>query len=423
MARNRKTVRKGFGHLRCDDFADYLSKMAREGWHFKEWGLGLVFERGEPEEAVYAVELFTDATDYDTRPEPKTREFAEYCEAAGWKLVDAKGKLCIFKRVRPDAVEILTPEERLENISREERKTVWRAIVLPGVYTATRLAEFFGYQFTATVFSNWRMMITAVWIVLLLAAVTRCVQFYLWRYSARKKLARGEAVRFSRTGNGLLGSAGWYEHLTSWVLVGMIAAICVLGQYSALWVLAGMLVPTLLLSVLLSKFRPESGTNELIQIVFNLMLPIVVVAFLLIGVAVGAFDVEEEDPVSEPPLLYEDIGGTWELQGSKVMYNASILGSYLHCFPDYEEGYFYYSVYKSGQDWILDRIWADNIGQKRNEDRTDCTAQWGAETAFQNTQGDYYVRYGDAILILEGEEVTALTAEQIDIIREKLELR
>ena len=115
MSAKCKTVLKGFTYMHCDDFAKYLSNMAAKGWHFKEWGAGVKFEKGEPEEAVYAVEVFTKASENDLRPEPNTQEFAEYCEAAGRKFIDAKQKYCIFKKVDENALELFTPEERVTN--------------------------------------------------------------------------------------------------------------------------------------------------------------------------------------------------------------------------------------------------------------------------------------------------------------------
>ena len=50
MSAARKTVLKGFDYMHCDDFALYLGKMAAKGWHFREWGIGLKFEKGEPEQ-------------------------------------------------------------------------------------------------------------------------------------------------------------------------------------------------------------------------------------------------------------------------------------------------------------------------------------------------------------------------------------
>ena len=115
MGKNKKTVLKGFDYLHCDDFAKYLTDMAAKGWHFKEWGAGLTFEKGEPEKVTYAVEVFTKAHEDDLRPEPNTKEFAEYCEAAGWEFVDAKQKFCIFKKVDDNAVALFTEEERIDN--------------------------------------------------------------------------------------------------------------------------------------------------------------------------------------------------------------------------------------------------------------------------------------------------------------------
>ena len=110
MAKNIKAVRKRFDYRQCDDFAAYLNHMARQGWHFKEFRSKLVFEKGEPEDAVYAVEIFTDGTEHDMQPSYKAFNFAEYCEAAGWKLIDQRVKWCVLKRVREDAVPIFTDE-------------------------------------------------------------------------------------------------------------------------------------------------------------------------------------------------------------------------------------------------------------------------------------------------------------------------
>ncbi len=122
-----KTVLKGFDYMHCDDFAKYLSDMAAKGWHFKEWGAGLKFGKCEPEEVVYAVEVFTKASDNDMRPEPHTQEFAEYCEAVGWKFIDAKQKFCVFKKIDACATELFTQEERINNAL----KGTWTGSAIP----------------------------------------------------------------------------------------------------------------------------------------------------------------------------------------------------------------------------------------------------------------------------------------------------
>ena len=164
MARNRKTVLKGFNYLQCDDFAAYLTDMAAKGWHFKEWKAGLVFERGEPEKTQYAVEVFIDGSEYDTRPDVHTQAFAEYCEAAGWKLMDAKRKFVIFQKIRADAVAILTPQERLANIAKEERKDVLYRLVIGYIWVFLLLSRFIGSTFVHVIYSNQTLLLCAVWL-------------------------------------------------------------------------------------------------------------------------------------------------------------------------------------------------------------------------------------------------------------------
>ena len=47
----------------------------------------------------------------------------------------------------------------------------------------------------------------------------------------------------------------------------------------------------------------------------------------------------------------------------------------------------------------------------------------GAQTAFRNKVGNYYVRYENQIFILYEDDAIILTAEQISTIRKKMNLR
>lgn len=97
----RKRVMSTFRYRDCDAFAEYLHQQSLQGWHFKEWRFGLVFEKGEPADIYYIVEIFPNGTEMDTRPEEEAQEYAQYCEAAGWKLLDSNRKFCIFRRENP----------------------------------------------------------------------------------------------------------------------------------------------------------------------------------------------------------------------------------------------------------------------------------------------------------------------------------
>ena len=189
MAKNRKTVHKSFTYLQCDDFAAYLSKMAAEGWHFKEWKFGLVFEKGEPENAVYAVEVFINGTNYDMRPGDHTLNFAEYCEAAGWKLIDARAKFCIFKKIRADAVDIVTREERLQNATKAYSKNLRPQVFCAVIWALTVFLDFFPVSdFIDTVFSGISLVLSAYWVFYFMFTISKLIWFWVWQKKAKKKI-------------------------------------------------------------------------------------------------------------------------------------------------------------------------------------------------------------------------------------------
>ena len=66
--RNTKRVISNFDYRECDAFAEYLHRQSLQGWHFKEWKLGLVFEKGEPKDITYTVEVFPKGSEMDLRP-------------------------------------------------------------------------------------------------------------------------------------------------------------------------------------------------------------------------------------------------------------------------------------------------------------------------------------------------------------------
>ena len=64
MGRKKKQVQAGkirrvfhsFRYTECDAFAEYLHEMSLDGWHFKKWQMGLLFEKGEPVDITYCVD-------------------------------------------------------------------------------------------------------------------------------------------------------------------------------------------------------------------------------------------------------------------------------------------------------------------------------------------------------------------------------
>jgi len=418
MTPKRKKVLKGFDYLHCDDFAAFLEEMAAKGWHFKEWGAGLIFEQGQPRRDTYAVEVFSEATEYDTRPEPQTEEFAAYCEAAGWELVDAKRKFCIFRKVRPDAVEILPPEERLQNIAKEEQKQIWQKLAMSGTFTVLQIFQFTGSGFVNRIFSNGLLFVALMWLVLFLAALGRCIHFYLWKRASRKCLAAGGSVWFGKSKRVFAFLGGWYGWLTGGALGAYMVGLLFAGEYLILTYIGGTLGLLVLMGYLIAKFRPDALTNQIIQVIGSLLIVIA-----MMGLLMGMLFTEEKMPVQieDIPLLYTDIGGeAGELEDVTLDGAESIFGSAMRCWLYYEDAHIYYQVYETEHQWILDKMWNEEMERKYNKNGTDCTDLWEAETAVCTLPGYYRVRYSDAILYLNLPEDVELTKLQADIIRTTL---
>ena len=415
MATDRKTVHKHFGYLRCDDFAAYLEEMAAKGWHLESWGAALHFVKGAPEQVTYAVEVFSDATDYDTRPEPNTQEFAEYCEAAGWHLVDARGKMCIFKKLRSDALPITTQEERLDTVFREERKGILRNILISGIWVAMRWGEFLGYGFLRDAFLPQNLMILIGWTTLFLAAVGSFFCLVIWKIRSKKRIRDGLMLHLGRGGPFPgFGNRGYSVALII-VLPMWLSGLVWMGEWGAVTVILVFYAAMLLMGWLIARFRPDAVTNQIIQILVSCVL---VIGVFIIGIGSLAVEPAQTTPPEDLPLRYEDIGGdAGALEHVDTEYRSSVLGSMSYFGLFYEDGYVVYFIYESEKSWVLDRVWEEETSASNWED---CTDLWEAEQAVSRFGYGYVVRYPDRIITFNGIYGDQLTHEQIARIRDIL---
>lgn len=421
MRRNRKVVFKAVDYTSCDDFAHFLEEMAAKGWHFKEWSTGLVFEKGEPEQAVYAVEVFIDGSEYDVRPGPHTLNFADYCEAAGWKLIDGKRKFCIFKQLRPDAEPILTPQERVKNAS----KAFLRELLLQGALSlflliAIVLNFMMPSSFLTTVFSNTMLISMGIYGFYILFNVTRLTSFGFWKRRANQQAEAGEY----RVLNGRMQSVAYWCSIL--IIILFLVSFALQEKYLQLAWFMGYILIFGGAAWIIAKRRPDPETNSLIQT------GAVVAVFLLFAVGTAVLIATDNNETHLPekedaPLTYQDLGvDAGECTSQYSVEQGSILGTHLrysmYYLEEYPERSLSYTVYKTEHQWILDRIWDQQLEAAYNTNRTDCTDAWTAVAAFNNDQDQYYVRYEDAILILSAKPVT-LTDTQIDTVIDLLELR
>jgi hypothetical protein len=411
MAKNTKIVRKGFEYRSCDDFAAYLNHMARQGWHFTGWRAGLVFEKGEPEDAVYTVEIFSGASEYDTRPEPNTKEFADYCEAAGWQFIDSTRKFVVFKRVREDAVPIMTEEERLESIVKATSKEIWQPVIFSGFWVLMRIWNF-SISFRREIYSDFSLMFMAIFTVTFVASLLRCVQFYLWKSRCQKRLEDGKHLFFGK------GRQTFEQRWYLWVDYALIATMFIVASLKGY--IGFVLIPIIAVGLILIPIfftahkRPDAATNQITSILYGVVGTALVLVLTIFFVERES---RKEKVLPQPPLTYADMGIDLELvEVSAVRQQQSILGSWQYFSLDYGDDSLYYQIFSADGDWVLDQLWDEETDGRVNETREDCTADWGALEAFRNSTGTYLVRYEDAFWVISYSLDQPLNQDQIDTI-------
>lgn len=421
MSAKCKTVLKGFTYMHCDDFAKYLSNMAAKGWHFKEWGAGLKFEKGEPEQAVYAVEVFTKASENDMRPEPNTQEFAEYCESAGWKFIDAKQKYCIFKKVDENAVELFTPEERVTNAFKGTVSGINLLLFfLYGLNAVLQWSRLFG-SLEIAIFSDLYLFNLAIWNVMFLGQFITFTQAFWKKHKLIRGIRRGREVYLGNRRDGKF-RLSWNDIYIGILVLLLMYYFFAMDRVEIIVVNAIIVGVTVGFGIIMNRIRPERDTYVVVQIGFSMVLIVTIVA-LMIGVF-GNETVAELEADDLPVLISDYREETDEVVDISYYHEENVFGSMdkynVYC----EEEVIHYYVYRAAFAGILDKVWDDIVSKKRfNEDAVDCTEDWNARKAVRNKLGTYYVRYDNAVLEFDDDEEIYLTDEQIDIILDKLGLR
>ena len=196
-----KKTRRTFPFFRpreCDGFAEYLQRQSMQGWHFKEWRFGMVFEKGEPKAENYRVEIFPKGADMDMRPGENTKEYAEYCEAAGWKFIDSRGKTCIFRQEVEDAVPIVEPEERFDTILKAEWSEWRNSFLVALLLSAWYLFVFWTMDFERWAFDGLLLFMLVSMLILAVFGIGDAFYLMYWGKKQRQRLFNGEDIYYKK---------------------------------------------------------------------------------------------------------------------------------------------------------------------------------------------------------------------------------
>ena len=434
--REKKRIPNFFSYRDCDDFANYLNRQAKKGWHFREFRLGLVFEKGEPRDTFYRVEVFPKGSEDDLKGNRDTEEYADYCREAGWKFVDSVRKFCVFERIRANAVPIVTDEERLENVKKAERVILKRLWFLWCIIAFRDFLEWFtplGNHFPAYTYFNPLSFLSLMLVTVIgLEVLLKTVYQILWEAGHRRKLrAGGRLVLSGRGGRTLL----YLQYAVLFLILCMIAWSLVRVDTSLdgtetalLWGVLAMVAVLCAATAVLAWLRPADWPFAQLAAA-----PIILIAVLVVGAFVMLFTWDGTYPerASDPDLLpltqadYSEPGG--EVTDVDYEIKKNVLGSLEHgdiTYTSDTENTLEYDIYRSDISRILDRIQEDEKSRywwqyRQKSDLWDAEEEVAAPE--EDGSGVHYVaRYDDALLVLYVTE--PLSGEQAQKIRQTLDL-
>lgn len=432
-----KRVFKYYRYIESDAFAQYLHEMSLKGWHLKEWKFWLEFEKGECQDIEYAVEVFPKGSEMDVKPGMDAEEYAEYCRAAGWELVDGRRRFCIFRKISESALPIVTEEERFSNICRAEWR--WCLLSLPttGVVYGISAVRFTGSDFVIMFFSNAILFTLLALALLPVYEVLQCISLAVWQVKAWRKIRRGERPVYGKRRE--MYALGVIIILMLAGLTSVWGSEGTAGSAVVLWIWIGIITAVL---AGLWFYRPSRRENWVLQIVAGLGIGIILFGGWSASLIGGSMDREEMLSAAQKlPLVLTDYSRTdEEITFSYYKERSSILGTMLSGTIEYgyplEEGgtvgeeqeRLSYTVYRSDVPWLLEQVWREEIKSGNYQEYDWMTKaevgyeRWGAKEVMRKDWEDnsLYVRYENAILTLYTTKPPE--GEQIDIIREKLEL-
>lgn len=419
-----KKTRRTFPFFRpreCDGFAEYLKRQSMQGWHFKEWRFGMVFEKGEPKAENYRVEIFPKGADMDMRPGENTKEYAQYCEAAGWKFMDSRGKTCIFKQEVEDAVPIVEPEERFDTILKAEWSEWRNSFLVALLLSVWYLFVFWTMDFERWAFDGLLLFMLVSMLILAVFGIGDALYLMYWSKKQRQRLCNSEDIYYKKERY----SAKYGRILFLLVILFMMVRQRHTPQATGIWAANLVLIIGLIvISLIVSFWRPLEIANETFQVLSSVGLLFVLSVLIICGVFDQGGLSGTRTEMSEIPLMQEDYNA---VEGkAEVFYeeSESILGKVCHADVEYSDSEeLEYTVYKSPYLWVIDKV--GEILWKKTKLSRDCKELWGAEKAYV-TGGEgtywYYIQYPNTAVDMHIYTEQELKPEDIAVIREKLEL-
>ena len=420
----KRVVFKKYHYRECDSFADYLERMAAKGWIFKGWKLGLVFYKDQPRKESYAAEIFPEGDENDKRPEPNTQEYARYCEEAGWELVDSIGKFCVFRKIREDAVPIVTEEERYENVRKAEWKSFGGKFFLSCFMTALLYWRLGTFDYVNYIFSDLLLLWIFTWTVLLAGELFHFIGFIAWKVNSNHRMKQGRRVFYGGGNRAVHIWVGFRSLLYFIFTVVFLGAVAAFSGRNRIFIVLIVAVGFLIFSLVMAWIRPSREKNMLATLLFVCIFPIMILVVSL-GISEERKGNGKESGEQEAFVETAYGSGSMEIEdnikgifGEAVQYGITFHAVKGVQGQESDENRIICYVYHSDRDWILDRIYSLYIDKGEDITEENLWESMKVKQSFQKTETA--VRFQDRVLYMRSRE--KLDKDQILFLRQALDL-
>ena len=286
----------------CDAMKEYLEEMALKGWKLTSFSrLFLYFEQIAPQPLHYSVEIFSKAYVSDSVPNNQTREYIEYCNAAGWEFVHNSGQMVIFVSASSDTTPIETDErEKLSTIAKAIIKQNIVAIIVAIMWIASNAMTNSLTSLPPPDFSFSFILISTIitFLAWLVALYNLCpvVVFIAWYINQKHRLFEGKPIQYISLKKHFYFMVIRLIPFAIFAIVLLIIAKPedgVIGLYIVVFVI-GPIALLILCLILLLHFLSKARLNRTINIIITVVGSIAIVIAVII-VSAGAIFVASTD--------------------------------------------------------------------------------------------------------------------------------
>jgi len=185
----------------CAAAEEYLELLAEKGWLLLSIkGLFLVFEKIEPQEIKYSVDVFPKVSFFDHKDSDVALEYREYCRAAGWNYVCQKGKIQIFyaEEFGKKTISIHTDEnEKFKSVFKASLYYIASQFLITLLYIYILKLQLFSGATDLALGTNLGILVIVAGVSLIFINSIEIVSFFLWVIKASSKLKENEFMPYN----------------------------------------------------------------------------------------------------------------------------------------------------------------------------------------------------------------------------------